>query len=299
MSPKRSNSTKVSSCFSTCGRSSAARRGGRDVPLIADADAFCNSHQLFHRAARPGRTTRPDRSKAGFGRLSGRSRSSFGSIGARKAACGCPSALSCGSCTALRAVSPAVLARVAPPRNSLRSLRSLRSDSLGEFDFTRRAARAGHAKLRSSAPQMRAAGHPPTSLRGPARLFVERLRREAGIEPASRRAPQARAMPDSRARRLRCRLPLTKRCGGLQRRGRVAGGATLRRRGAQWLVAARAARLVKSTRRDCLSVVSAANEASFATGHETRAAQGTMARRAVQEPQSERDGLPGRGFARA
>src|SRR5512134_2062378 len=54
-----------------------------------------------------------------------------------------------------------------PPRNSLRSLRSLRSNNLGESDVEARAARARPRALRSSAPHNVAAGaHPPTALPG-------------------------------------------------------------------------------------------------------------------------------------
>ena len=124
---------------------------------------------------------------------------------ARKAAGGYPSALNCGSCGALRAASLALLGLAAPPRNSLRSLRSLRSDSLGEFDVTRRAARAGRkpcaARRRRFAPPGTRPRlcNPPTSLwEGsrrpgvePARRHDARLRRaaRAGSMPAARRKP--------------------------------------------------------------------------------------------------------------
>jgi hypothetical protein len=65
-----------------------------------------------------------------------------------------------------------MLGLVAPSRNSLRELRSLRSDSRDESEHEARCAR-GHEPLRYlrtglrfSAAQRRAAGHPPAPLRG-------------------------------------------------------------------------------------------------------------------------------------
>jgi hypothetical protein len=137
----------------------------------------------------------------------------------------------CGSCEALRASSPPLLASRGPPRNSLRSLRSLRSDSLGEFDVTWRAARAATSRcaarrrLRSChTARPRLCSPPPSLCKGS---------RAAGIEPAARH--------DARLRRAarggldaRCApRPSTKGDGGLQSRGRVPGGANVRRRAAQ------------------------------------------------------------------
>src|SRR5215212_10006334 len=61
---------------------------------------------------------------------------------------------------------PCAARRAVASRNSLRSLRSLRSNSRDESDDEARAARAPTARLRCSAPQRRAASHPPTALRG-------------------------------------------------------------------------------------------------------------------------------------
>ena len=211
-----------------------------------------------------------------------------------KAAGGCPSPLSCGSCVALRATSPAVLARVAPSQNSLRSLRSLRSDSCDEFVHVARCAR-GPRELRSSAPQMRAAGHPPTALREP-HVLVVRSRREAGIEPASRRAPQARVMPargldagEAASFAKRCRWTAKTWAGG----GRSASAAP---RSAGLAGSARSAPR-ELTRRSCPSVASAANAASSATARKSehrrgRGPQGHARAAAKRSPP------PARGFAR-
>jgi len=56
-----------------------------------------------------------------------------------------------------------MLGSMAPPQNSLRSLRSLRSISCGESEHEARCAR-GPRTLRFSAAHMRCAGRPPTPL---------------------------------------------------------------------------------------------------------------------------------------
>jgi hypothetical protein len=122
-------------------------------------------------------------------------------------------------------------------RNSLRSLRSLRSDSRDESDHEARW-RAPTPALRFSALQK----SPPTGT-------------------ACREAPSAACRPSHAER-----VP--------QGRGRgCVRGASEAPRSAG-LVAARVSALRHRTRRDCLSAESEANEASFATGHETEHRRG-------------------------
>ena len=161
---------------------------------------------------------------------------------ASKAGGGCPSALRCGSCVALRATCPAVLAPWVAPQNSLRSLRSLRSNSCDESVHEARCARRPTA-LRFSSPQRRAAGAPTHGFAGNAGSLgrgTARCGLRARITPrrARRRARRiAGSMPA-----IRLPFPRTRRC--LQRRARAAGAAPLRRRAAQGFRAARAARFV-------------------------------------------------------
>jgi len=101
-------------------------------------------------------------------------------------------------------------------RNSLRSLRSLRSDSRNESDDEARAAHAPTTGLRCSAPQRRCACRPPAPLR----------RTTIGSRSAER---SVLAEPHGPWWRVSARRTV----GSAQSRGRVAGGAPLRRRAAQ------------------------------------------------------------------
>ena len=117
-----------------------------------------------------------------------------------KAAGGYPSAFDCGLCTALWAASLALLGLAPPPRNSLRSLRSLRSDSLGEFD--------GTSALRARATSPALLGAADSRRRVPARVFaVHRhlFARGAVAQASSLGAGTTRACG---ARRERARCPL-------------------------------------------------------------------------------------------
>lgn len=126
-----------------------------------------------------------------------------------------------------------------PRQNSLRSLRSLRSDSCRKSVVEARCARWPRA-FRSSAPQRRCASR-----------------------PAAPSLPRAAACLRDGARP--CALG-TWWC-SRQRRGRVGFAATLRRRGAEWLGPARAQRAPPQlTCGGCLSAESAANAASSAAG---------------------------------
>ena len=163
-------------------------------------------------------------------------------------------------------------------RNSLRSLRELRSNNRRESEV-RSALRAPTPRLRCSAPQT----SPP----------------RAGAAAARRNAPDAPGSP-------RCRLPHEQRRGcsrpgrdpslqvpqgwlqgrgqrGRPERGRPVGplgaGAPVRSREAQSCRPAREARFVPLTRRDCPSAVREAHGASFAAGPARRASQGTAAQR--------------------
>ena len=122
--------------------------------------------------------------------------------------------------------SPPVLGLMNPSRNSLRSLRSLRSDSRDESAHVARCARGSRA-LRSSAPHRRANAGPTAPLqppRWPARWWWATV-------AASRWGAGVGGDLGSAEKR------------------RMAGGARSALRGL--------------TRRNCLSGVSAANEASF------------------------------------
>ena len=123
------------------------------------------------------------------------------------------------------------------PHNSLRSLRSLRSDRCGKFEVEARCARWPRG-LRSSAPQRRCAGHPAA--------------------PSWRRHI-VRDVPGAALGRAAPCCP--------QGRGRAVSAATLRRRGAQWSGPARAQHAhPPPTCRICLSAESEANAASYAAG---------------------------------
>ena len=112
-------------------------------------------------------------------------------------------------------------------RNSLRLLRSLRSNSHDESEgrFT---LRARPRALRFSAAQRRPAGRPPAHLRTQCRLSSR----------TPRQVTERQAVPGG-----------GDFCGGEERRTGVGARSALH----------------QLIRRDCLSVVSAANEASFAT----------------------------------
>ena len=105
-------------------------------------------------------------------------------------------------------------------RNSLRSLRSLRSDSRNESDDEARAAHAPTTGLRCSAPQRRCAGRPPAPLR---RTALDSRQEKHCVRAKSWTTFAVRPRSGSPHRTA----------GSAQSRGRVAGGAPLRRRAAQ------------------------------------------------------------------
>ena len=207
---------------------------------------------------------------------------------AGKAAGGQRAPLSCGSCVALRATSPALLATRGPSQNSLRSLRSLRSDSCDESDArSALRARPRAAALLGAADALRP---PPARVFAIHRPLFVKGRRHAGIEPASRReracARAARCGLDARfaPSSHKERAVLAKPWAGAWRRASAAPSSAGRVAGAR-------SALRELTRRSCLSVESAANAASSAAGPRDRAAQG-VARRATHEPQLSADGHP-------
>jgi len=145
------------------------------------------------------------------------------------------------------------------PRNSLRSLRSLRSNSLGESDERSARVRVPPSALRCSPPHK----SPPPG--------------------AARRAATLAACLDEHLG------------GAWQSRGRVCAGSDIcgaeerkprgRARSAQRLL----------TRRDCSSVANEVSVASFATGHEAEHRREPAAKRRAAA--SERRRTPTRGFA--
>jgi hypothetical protein len=144
------------------------------------------------------------------------------------------------------------------PRNSLHSLRSLRSNNRGESD-ERSALRAPTPALRFSPPHK--SPTPGTAHRAAAlALFAERL---GGAGKAA---------------------------------GGCASAATYAAPRSGGLVAARAQRALRPpTRRDCLSGTTAGSEASFSAGHEIEHRRAPFAQRRAAA--SERRRMPARGFA--
>ena len=149
-----------------------------------------------------------------------------------------------GAVGAARRLQSAARSGLAWP-NSLRSLRSLRSDSGHESDDEARCARRPRS-CASRRSRNRPRQSPPAA----------RLQRRGSDERRSRanRVPSAAAK--ARAGRTWCASEAPRSAG---------------------LVAARAARIVHLTRRRCPSAVSEANEASSATGHETEHRRGVGA----------------------
>ena len=160
------------------------------------------------------------------------------------------------------------------PRNSLRSLRSLRSNSRDESDDEARCARRARP---CAAP--RPGNHPRQA--PPAATNCRRFSPRA-LAVQQRRTPNHRRF-SSRAFAVQ-----------QQRRMRAGRGAPRRRREAQGSWPARAARIVRLTRRGCPSAVSNANAASSATGPRDRASQGS--RRAAPAASAKRCGLPACAF---
>ena len=143
-----------------------------------------------------------------------------------------------------------------PAHNSLRSLRSLRSNRCAESDDEARQMRARPEDLRSSAAPIRPAQAPPAALRATASVFVET---HTTTCPATRHP--------GRAQRA-CEAPSS---AGFGARARSA--------------------LRALTRCVCSTTVSAANGGSYATGPRARAAQGS--RSAAKTASPARWALPG------
>ena len=145
------------------------------------------------------------------------------------------------------------------PRNSLRSLRSLRSDNRGESD-ERSALRAPPSALRCSPPHKS-----PTS-------------------GTAHRAATLVVFDDA------CHGGAGKAVGG------CATAATYAAPRSAELMAARAQRALRLlTRRDCLSATTAGSEASFSAGHEIEHRREPLAQRGAAA--FERRRIPARGFA--
>jgi hypothetical protein len=147
------------------------------------------------------------------------------------------------------------------PHNSLRSLRSLRSDKCGESVYEARAARAPTSALGFSPPQK----SPPPGTTHRAETMAVRFDEHLG---ASGKAV-----------------------------GGYASAATYAAPRSAGLMAARASAHRVLTRRDCSSGESAANAASFATGREREHRREPVAKRRAAA--SERRRMPARGFASA
>lgn len=153
--------------------------------------------------------------------------------------------------SAYQADCPAVLGPADLPPNSLRSLRSLRSNSGGKHVDVARCARGRHA-LRSLAPHRRASTHhlPPRVLTG----MPEVCRTLSGRGPLKTDHPSTRKDSWRLGRRL---------------------GAPVERRGAQAWSPARASALRHPSRRCCLSGAPGGRAASSAAGTPGRAPQGS------------------------
>ena len=139
--------------------------------------------------------------------------------------------------SSLRCDCLAVLGLVAPPRNSLRSLRSLRSNRRGESVDEARCAR----RPRRCAPRR------PTVI---PRRVPPAAKPPVVVVRTHTTTVSAKVRPGRR--QCACEAPRSAGC-----------------------VAARASALRHLTRRVCLSAVSAANVASYATGPRARASQGS------------------------
>jgi hypothetical protein len=172
--------------------------------------------------------------------------SPLGGLLAGKAAGAAQSGLMLRSPSASQKV-PCAARSCGPPQNSLRSLRSLRSDTCGESVVEAREYARGHKPCAARRRTNRPACAAPTALPAPVGLLGQ-----GGPAPAVR--VFAASNPHSAA---------GKATGG------VRSGRFVRRRGTQglWPRAAGAPRPL--TRRRCLNAVSAANEVSSAAGHKT------------------------------
>jgi hypothetical protein len=146
------------------------------------------------------------------------------------------------------------------PRNSLHSLRSLRSNNRGESD-ERSALRAPTPALRFSPPHK--SPTPGTAHRAAALVLFD----DKGLGGAGKAG------------------------------GGCALAATYAAPRSAGLVAARASAQRGLTRRDCPSATNAVSEASFATGHETEHRREPVAQRRAAA--FERRRIPARGIARS
>ena len=159
---------------------------------------------------------------------------------------------------------------------------------------SRSALRAPTQALRSSPPQMRAATHPPTALRETLVLWVEE-RRDAGLEPASRR--DARAVARAANRRLDAcdspsllqepAVPAKTRAGGVRSASAATSSAGVPGR-------ARSA-LRELTCRSLFERSERSERSEFCDGPEDRAAQ--CSRRAAPTAAAKRSTPPARVFA--
>ena len=180
------------------------------------------------------------------------------------------------------------------PQNSLRSLRSLRSNSCGESVHEARCAR----RPKGSAPRRRRGAPPGTHPRlcDRRRCFAKR-RRDAGIEPASRRT---REQSRGRARRRldACASPSLPQQRAVPAKTRAGGGRSASAAPTSAGLAGSARSAPRGlTRHSCPSVESEANAASSATARKTEQRRGRgpqgHAKAAVK-----RSTPPARGFAR-
>ena len=153
--------------------------------------------------------------------------------------------------SAFQADCPAVLGHADLPPNSLRSLRSLRSNSGGKHVDVARCARGRHA-LRSLAPHRRASTH-----HLPPRVLVGHRNSRQSVSGDRYRTARVKAATHS-PRRLGRRL-----------------GAPVERRGAQAWSPARASALCHPSRRRCLSGAPGGRAASSAAGTPGRAPLGS------------------------
>ena len=145
-------------------------------------------------------------------------------------------------------------------------------------------------------PPRRAGRYGCVSARQPSSSFGRGLRREAGIEPAARRAPQARVMPAhgldawaSASFPNRCRWTAKTRVGARRRASAAPSSAGL-------VVSARSAPR-ELTRRSCPSVANAVSAASSAADHEAEQHRGRGPQGHARAA-AKRRRVPARGFAR-
>ena len=173
-----------------------------------------------------------------------------------------------------------------PAHNSLRSLRSLRSNTCAESDDEARQMRARPEDLRSSAAPIRPAQAPPAALRATASACEAALTAAGSATRHPGRAQRACAAPSSAGFEARARSALRAL---LSRIHQVVDSKGLSFSDLRAIFGR--GPITTLTRCVCSTTVSAANGGSYATGPRARAAQGSRSEAKTASPA--RWALPG------